>query len=85
MSVQEAMSIPGWKTIMEEEKSALSQNDIGFLLLSLQGKILFRCRWVYVVKDLPDGSIETSEGSPGCKRVYPNIWYRLFRDILSCC
>jgi len=58
MSVQEAMSISGWKSTMEVEMSILSENVTWSLVYCLPGKATVGCRWVYTVKYLPDDSIE---------------------------
>ena len=57
-SVQEAMSILGWKSAMEVEMSALSENVTWSLVTRPLGKTIVGCRWVYTVKYLPDGFIE---------------------------
>ena len=57
-SVQEAMSIFGWKSAMEAEMSALSKNATWSLVTRPPKKTTVGCRWVYTVKYLPDSSIE---------------------------
>ena len=57
-SVQEAMSISGWKSTMEVEMSALSENAPWSLVTCPPGKTIVGCDWVYTVKYLLDGSIE---------------------------
>ena len=56
--VQEAMSISGWKSAMEVEMLALSENATWSLVTRPPGKTTAGCCWVYTVKYLPDGSIE---------------------------
>ena len=57
-SVQEAMSISGWKSAMEAEMSALSENATWSLVTRPPGKTIVGCRWVYTMKYLLNGSIE---------------------------
>ena len=57
-SVQEAMSISGWKSAMEAEMSALSENATWSLVTRPPGKTIVGCCWVHNVKYLPDGSIK---------------------------
>ena len=57
-SVHEAMSISDWKSTMEAEMSALSENATWSLVTHPLGKTTDGCHWVYTVKYLPDGSIE---------------------------
>ena len=57
-SVQEAMSISGWKSTMEVEMFALSENAPWSLVTCPPGKTIVGCHWVYTVKYLFDGSIE---------------------------
>ena len=52
------MFISGWKSAMEAEMSALSQNATWSLVTRSQEKTIVGCRWMYTVKYLPDGSIE---------------------------
>ena len=52
------MFISGWKSAMEAEMSALSQNATWSLVTRSQEKTIVGCRWVYTVKYLLDGSIE---------------------------
>ena len=52
------MSISGWKSAMEVEISALSENATWSLVTCPPGKTTVGCRWVYTVKYLSDGSIE---------------------------
>ena len=52
------MFISGWKSAMEAEMSALSQNATWSLVTRSQEKTIVGCRWVYTVKYLSDGSIE---------------------------
>ena len=52
------MSISGWKSAIEPEMSALSENATWSLVSLPPGKTTVGCHWVYTVKYLPDGSIE---------------------------
>ena len=56
--VQEAMSIHDWKSAMEVEMSTLSQNATLSLVTCPPRKTTNGCRLVYIVKYMPDGSIE---------------------------
>ena len=57
-SVQEAMSISGWKSAMEAEMATLSETATRSLVTCPPGKTIVGCHWVYTVKYLPNGSIE---------------------------
>ena len=57
-SVQEALAHPGWVCAMEEEMAALHHNKTWELVPLPSGKQLVGCRWVFVVKHNPDGSVE---------------------------
>ena len=53
-----ALASPGWKGAMDEEMIALSNNGTWELTNLPPGKQVVGCRWVYVVKYHPDGTIE---------------------------
>ena len=54
---QEALSYPGWRSAMIEEMDALNGNDTWNLVHLPTGKKAIGCRWVFVVKVHPDGSV----------------------------
>ena len=56
-SIQEVMSIPSWKSVMEAEIFALSKNARS-LVTRPRGKTAVGCHRVSTMKYLPDGSIE---------------------------
>ena len=64
-SVQEVMSISGWKFAMKVEMFALSENAPWSLVTCPPGKTIVGCHWVYTVKYLPNGSIERLKAQIG--------------------
>ena len=52
------MSISGWKSAMEADMSALSENATWFLVTRPPRKTIVGCRWVYTMKYLPNDSIK---------------------------
>ena len=54
---QEALSHPGWRSAMIEEMDALNVNGTWNLVHLPTGKKAIGCRWVFVVKVNPDGSV----------------------------
>ena len=54
---QEALSHPGWRSVMIEEMDALNGNDTWNLVHLPTGKKSIGCRWVFVVKVNLDGSV----------------------------
>jgi len=58
---KEAMSGPNakeWKVAMEKEMSSLKENGTWTLGKMTAGKKAIKCKWVYAIKYLPDGSIQ---------------------------
>ena len=53
----EALAHPGWHSAMIEEMDALTDNGTWDLVRLLSGKKATGCRWVFMVKVNPDGSI----------------------------
>lgn len=53
-----ALTSPGWKSAMDEKMLALSNNGTWELADLLSGKQVVGCRWVYVVKYQPGGTLE---------------------------
>ncbi|RVW96782.1 Retrovirus-related Pol polyprotein from transposon RE1 [Vitis vinifera] len=56
-TVTEALNHPGWKNAMLEEICALEDNHTWKLVDLPQGKKVVGCKWVFVVKVNPDGSV----------------------------
>ena len=57
-SYQEALSHPGWRSAMEEEMRALSLNHTWDLVPQPSGAHIVGCRWVFVIKHNPDGTLD---------------------------
>ena len=53
----EALSHPGWRAAMEEEMRALDDNGTWELVDLPTRKQTIGCKWVYVVKVNPNGSV----------------------------
>ena len=53
----EALSHLGWRSAMIEEMNALDENGIWDLVQLPIGKKAIECRWVFVVKVNPNGSV----------------------------
>ena len=54
---QEALSHPGWRSVMIEEMDALNENGTWNLVHLPTGKKSIGCRWVFAVKVNPNGSV----------------------------
>ena len=54
---QEALSHPGWRSVMIEEMDALNGNNSWNLVQLLTGKKAVGCHWVFAVKVNPNGSV----------------------------
>ena len=57
-NVQEALTDPRWKAIMNEEMASLQKNQTWELVDRPSGKKLIECRWIFTVKYKTDGMIE---------------------------
>uniref|UniRef100_A0A5B6ZV70 Integrase catalytic domain-containing protein n=1 Tax=Davidia involucrata TaxID=16924 RepID=A0A5B6ZV70_DAVIN len=57
-SYREAFSHPGWRKAMEEEMHALNLNHTWDLVQPPDGAQIVGCRWVFTVKQNPDGTID---------------------------
>uniref|UniRef100_A0A2N9HYG2 Integrase catalytic domain-containing protein n=1 Tax=Fagus sylvatica TaxID=28930 RepID=A0A2N9HYG2_FAGSY len=57
-SYREALSHPGWRKAMEEEMHALELNHIWDLIPKPAGTSIVGCRWVFTVKQNPDGTVD---------------------------
>ncbi|KAK8913906.1 hypothetical protein KSP39_PZI024435 [Platanthera zijinensis] len=55
---QEALAIPHWKSAMDEEIATLTERGTWTLVSPPVGTDVVGCRWVFVVKFRPDGSVE---------------------------
>ena len=55
---KEAKQDPRWKEAMLEELAALEKNDTWELVPSPPGKKVVGCKWVYTVKQNPEGKVE---------------------------
>jgi hypothetical protein len=49
---------PRWKDAMKEKMSALQKNKAWELVQLLRGKKTIRCKWVFTVKQTPEGKVE---------------------------
>jgi transposase InsO family protein len=57
-SYREALSHPGWRKAMEEEMHALELNHTWDLIPNPAGTSIVGCRWVFTVKQNPDGTVD---------------------------
>ena len=57
-TVREAFSHLGWCSAMVEQMQALDDNGTWDLVFLPTGKKAIGCRWVFVVKFTPDGSVD---------------------------
>uniref|UniRef100_A0A2N9EHC7 Integrase catalytic domain-containing protein n=1 Tax=Fagus sylvatica TaxID=28930 RepID=A0A2N9EHC7_FAGSY len=57
-SYREAISHPGWRKAMEEEMHALELNHTWDLIPKPAGTSIVGCRWVFTVKQNPDGTVD---------------------------
>ncbi|WJZ86543.1 hypothetical protein VitviT2T_005990 [Vitis vinifera] len=58
-SVQEALTDPRWKTVMNKEMKSLQKNETWELVECPSGKKPVGCRWIYTVKYKADAKINT--------------------------
>jgi hypothetical protein len=56
--LHEALSDSNWKSIMDEEFSALVKNKTWYLVPTHHAQNLIDCKWVYKVKERADGSVD---------------------------
>ena len=56
-TVREALSHPGWRSVMVDEMQALDDNGTWDLVPLPTGKKAIDCRWVFAVKFNPDGFV----------------------------
>ncbi|KAK8936568.1 hypothetical protein KSP39_PZI012702 [Platanthera zijinensis] len=57
-SVQEALQHPGWCAAMDEEMTALWENQTWTLVPLPPGQKPVGCKWVFAIKHAPDGTID---------------------------
>ncbi|KAL5546962.1 hypothetical protein UlMin_006649 [Ulmus minor] len=57
-TVQEALKVPAWKQVVEEEIWALESNGMWILIELPHGKKPVGCKWIFTVKYKVNGSIE---------------------------
>jgi uncharacterized membrane protein YgcG len=57
-SYREALSHPGWRKAMVEEMHALDLNHTWDLVHKPAGTSIVGCRWVFTVKQNPDGTVD---------------------------
>lgn len=57
---REAKQDPRWHQAMLEELEALEKNKTWDLVPFPKGKKVVNCKWVYTVKQNPDGNVERS-------------------------
>jgi hypothetical protein len=57
-SYREALSHPGWRKAMEEEMHALDLNHTWDLVNKPAGTSIVGCRWVFTVKQNPNGTVD---------------------------
>lgn len=56
-NVKEALTLPQWKTNMMDEFTALTNNNTWEIVPLPQGKTAVGCKWLFRLKQNPDGSI----------------------------
>ncbi|XP_035547289.1 uncharacterized mitochondrial protein AtMg00820-like [Juglans regia] len=66
-SVQEALTDPRWKAVMNEEVESLLKNETWELVDCPPGKKIVGCRWIFNVKYKADGTIERFKARLGAK------------------
>ena len=52
------MQVPQWKTAMDEEMQALVSHGTWELVNRPPGASVVSCKWVFIVKYKPDGSVD---------------------------
>ena len=54
----EAIRVPKWRQAMDEEMSALQSRETWDLVVALHDVEIVSCRWVFIIKYKPDGTID---------------------------
>ena len=75
-SWQVAKEDPKWKTAMIEELEALVKNKTWKLVSLPAGKKAVGCKWVFTVKQNPEGRVERYKAIGG-EGVQSDLWHRL--------
>ena len=57
-NIQEALQIPKWNTIIEEEIRALEKNGTWELIELLEGKSPVKSKWIFTIKYKANGSVD---------------------------
>jgi len=57
-NIQEALQIPEWKQVVNEEIRALEKNGTWDVVNLPLGKNPVGCRWIFTIKHKADGSVE---------------------------
>ena len=60
-SFEEAVEDPAWVDAMVEEYDSIVRNSAWEIFPRLEGKLVVGSRWIYKVKQAPDGSVEKYE------------------------
>ena len=82
-SVSEVLSDSDWRSAVQEEMTALKQNDTWDLLPLPPGKkVIYSC-WVYIMKLNPNGSLALLKARLVTKG-YFRWWYWLLGNLLPC-
>ena len=58
-TVNQALTDPKWRQAMNDDFDALVWNGTWELVPSTSMQNLVRCKWVFHIKRLPDGSVDT--------------------------
>ncbi|CAL2230464.1 unnamed protein product [Prunus armeniaca] len=91
--VQDALSDSKWASAMTEEMQAFEKNQTWELVQLPEGKKLVDCRWIYIIKHKPNGSIDRYKArlvAQGFTQTYEGtVWIEavsesLVWEILSC-
>ena len=78
---QEAMLLPHWKAVMDEEMQALLTCGTWDLVARPEGTGIVNCRWVFHIKYKPDGSVDKYKArlaAPGFTQSYGNDYEENF-------
>ena len=73
-SADEALQNENWKIAMIDEYSTLLRHNTWSLVDLLAGRKVIGCKWIFRVKENPDGSINKYKSRLIAKGVSPNNW-----------